>query len=266
MTESELGGGALTSDYVMAATGYDGNEYYLDHIEIINVKNMTSCPNLPAPYPMTVDAAVSLTFNGSLVICAGLEKRDTIYYHPSECNAFNHVTNNWELQPFGFPEGLYGANTVEYRPGEWIIIGGLDGNGNYLSSTTIFKDGILTPGPELPEASYRGSAVMLNPNQLFVAIGKNAISTFRRNYIYDFTTGSWFKTADRINPETQGHNSGVFWNATANEHQIATFSVYGIEIYTPSHDLWFWSPKLQFQETGVYIGPPQFKMDTTRFI
>ena len=43
---------------------------------------------------------------------------------------------------------------------------------------------------------------------------------------------------DRILPSSTYHLSGTFWNSTADEIQVATFSMSGIEVYSPRDDSW----------------------------
>ena len=146
---------------IMVTTGFPSGS--TDHTEVINTETLTSCSNLPAKYPLKVKKAVSMKHNSKMVICGG-------FPHTSDCHSYSD--NRWSKEAFKLEPARYGAMSVEIRPGEWLIMGGLDKNLNDLKDTKLFKNGKFFQGPDLPELIYRGSSVMLNQTHLFVAAGR----------------------------------------------------------------------------------------------
>ncbi len=195
---------------IMVATG--SNNGYLDHVEIINTTTLTSCPNLPAPYPVTVQLPVALKHDSKPVICGG---------DPLTFDCYSYSNNIWSIEPYQLVPARYGASALEIRPDEWLIMGGFDGT-NYLNNTKVLKYGLLLNGPELPEASYGGSSVMLNETHLMVMIGRKSAPDFSTsNYLLDINAERWTQVADRELEPTQYHASGTFFNSTAGEIQVA---------------------------------------------
>ncbi len=114
----------------------------------------------------------------------------------------------------------------------YIFSGGRDSNGE-LDTTELFQNGFFTPGPRMPEAFEGGSAVMYNITHVFVASNSN------RNWFLDIDTWTWTEIAERvIEPISDFHISGTYFDPTRDETAIGNIGHYGIQVYHPSLDRW----------------------------
>ncbi len=212
----------------MVATGF--NLGILDHVEVINTQNYTSCPNLPAPYPFPSYFGAALNHNSKMVICGG-------YPYTTDC--YSYSDDQWNIEAFKLEPAREGAMSVEIRPGEWLVMGGYDSDYNFLNDTKLLKNGIFIQGPDLPEPIYLGSATMLNETHLFVAGSQyQSINLSTKNYLLDVNTGQWTQIAERNLTPSFSHSSGTFFNSTAGETQVVNVGFYGIEVYSPKDNFW----------------------------
>ncbi len=224
--------------YILAATGVS-HLYHIDTIELINTQTWETCTygsneNMPSPYPYLLQDAFGMTYNGKAVICTGWDGH--VAY--ADCFSYDPEFNRWDLEPFRSVPSRSGASSVEIRPGEWLILGGYS-YGDFLRETYIFKDGVFTDGPMMPEHHYYASCCMLNSTTLFVATGQVTITgSLDTNWLLNIDTWTWTPIARRTLGLTYGHDSGTFYNSTAGEHQIANIGENGIEVYSPGNDEW----------------------------
>ncbi len=232
---------------IMVTTGQYVDE--IDESEVIDKDAITTCPNIPAKYPVKIDFAVGLKHNNLVVICGGA---------PSETSdCYSYYNDRWTLEPFTLEPGRSGAMSAEVRPGEWLVLGGYGGEFQYLRDTQYLRNGIFTPGPLLPEPISGGSAVMLNTTHLFVAAGSFRSSypyNSPQNYLLDINTEQWTRIANRTLEPSNSHSSGTFYNSTAGEIQVANIGETGIEVYSPRDDAW---------HAGIPFPPPISFLMTT---
>ncbi len=214
---------------ILVVTGYNGG--FMDTAEAVNMDNVTSCPNIPSEYPLNIGHAVTLRYNSKIVLCGG---GDNDFNVISDC--YSYSNDHWSPEPFTLEQ--LAARSVEIRPDEWLVLGGDDANRDKIIVTSLFKDGIFTPGPTMPEASYAGSVTMLNQTHLFVAIGHNGTAHSQQNYFLDVNTYQWTRIPNRLLRSDYGHMSGTFMNSTAGEVQIANVGTYGVQVYSPRDDSW----------------------------
>ncbi len=219
----------VTAQNVMVATGWDG--YYVYLTDVIDVEQLTSCPNLAADFPVSVYGSVGIRHNDKMTVCGGLTQQGRI----ADCYSFSNYT--WNIEAFTLEPIRSGASSAEIEPGKWIVLGGYFPP-TYFQDTLIFENGIFTPGSDMPEGFTRGSAVMLNTTTLFVASGFNGRVDSQRNFLYDIQTDRWFDIANRTLPGTNDHSSGTFYNSSAGEIQVANIGFEGIEVYSPKDDSW----------------------------
>ena len=233
---------------IMVATGWNGSGNELDHVEVISNQTLKSCSNLPAKFPRGVREAIALKYNSEVVICGGTDAGP----HTGDC--YGYSNDQWTIRPFTLEPPRHGAMSVEIKPGEWLVMGGWDGQPTYyLTDTQLFKNGIFTQGPELPEQIYGGSAVMLNETHLFVAAADNhEIVMSSKNYLLDVNTEQWTEIANRTLPPSAHHSSGTFYNSSAGEIQVANIGYEGIETYSPRDDIWI---------SGIPYPPDLSKLD-----
>ena len=212
----------LTQLNIMVATG--SNSSYLDDIEVIDMKTMTSCPNIPMKYPFGSYRAIAMKHDNKMVICGG--------GHTITSDCYSYSNDRWDVEAFKLEPARWGAMSVEIRPEEWLIMGGSDGT-NIINDTKLLKNGIFTQGPDLPEPIYGGSSVMLNQTAASTGSGDSP-----RNYLLEINTDQWTQIANRTLTPSAYHSSGTFWNLTADEIQIANIGYRGIEVYSPREDSW----------------------------
>ncbi len=216
---------------IMVATGW--NDDQLKDAEMINTETVTSCPNRPAAYPLALSDGVALKHDSKMVICSG---RKTDGYRTTDC--YSYSNDQWTLEPYKLEPERFMAMSTEIRPGEWLCMGGY-GDAGELIDTKLFKNGIFTQGPTLPEPIQGGSSVMLNKTHLFVAGADNGGEDFsQKNYLLEIDTNQWTQIADRNVMSYPDHSSGIFYNSTAGEIQVANIGRFGIEVYSPSSDSW----------------------------
>ena len=221
----------------MVATG-NSNGYHIDHTEVIDTDNFTSCSNLPAPYPLGLEDAVAMKHTSKIVICGG-NLGDSQF--TGDC--YSYSNDQWNMEAFKLEPPRRAAMSIEIRPGEWLIMGGEAEGYVYLTDTLLLKKGIFTQGPDLPEPIWGGSAVMLNETHLFVAAGLNGCcDDSPRNYLLNINTEQWTQIANRTLRLFEYHASGTFYNSTAGEIQVANIGYHGIEVYSPKDDLWHQLP------------------------
>ncbi len=229
----------------MVAIGWKSGTIH--YTEVINTDTLTSCSNLPAKYPHKVRLAVVMKHNSKMIICGGYE--EIRYRSTSDC--YSYSDNRWTKEAFKLEPVRWGAMSVEIRPGEWLVMGGWNKRLKYLKDRKLFKNGTFIQGPELPEPILEGSSVMLNQTHLFVAAGKYQLTSFSpRNYLFDINTEQWTQIADRTLAPSYAHSSGIFFNSTANEVQVANIGVKGIEVYSPNGNSWHQLP-FPSQLTGL---------------
>ncbi len=230
---------AQNSSIIMVATGYSCTENcdstaILDSAEVIDTNGLTTCVNVPENYPFPNHMAVSFKHNGKMVVCGGY---DNLRVTHSDCYSFK--SNQWLREPFQLQPARFATISVEIRPNEWMLMGGYAGG--LLKTTQIFQNGIFVDGSDLPEESYGGSAVMLNVTHLFLASAEYGIVRYStNNYLFNINTNEWTQIASRnlASFENYFHSSGIFYNSTANEVQVANIGPYGIEVYSPRDDSW----------------------------
>ncbi len=213
-------------EYAMIATGYDGVDE-TDSVEIIDLDTFKSCPIQQKSFPYKVNFATALKNNDIAMICGGYN--NGVYY--SDCYEYRNV--DWALSPATLNTNKLCGISVEIRPNEWIVLGGQNEEGKYLNSTEIFKNGIFTPGPKMPESFAEGSAVMFNITHLFVASGAS-----NRNWFVDIKDWTWTELAQRILTAHQGSASGIYHDYTLDQRAIATLGYNGIQIYYPILNSW----------------------------
>ncbi len=249
---------------IMVATGTK-QDVELDDTEVIDKVTITSCSNLPAKYPLEVERAVALQHDSKFVICGGHKEYNNQFM--SDC--YSYSNDQWSIEAFKLEPGRASAMSVEIRPGEWLVMGGLydDGTHHYLSDTQLLKNGIFMQGPDLPEAIEGGSSVMLNETHLFVAAGRYQYDSpyySSKNYLLHIDTDQGTQIADRvILSHSEYHSSGTFWNSTSGEIQIANVGRYGIEVYSPKDDSWHQVPYPSpltwlFHTTTIQLGTDSF--------
>ncbi len=215
----------------MVAIGMtQGQGYNSDHVEVINTNTIESCPNLPAAYPEGLEVAMTVTSQERVVICGGLLGGDP--YTTSDCYSYDSANNKWDIEAFRLAPERYAAASVEIRPNEWMISGGIDDHADTLMDTQIFKDGQFFPGPNLPIPMQYHCAVMLNDKHLFVGTNSD------RNFILDIDTDEWTEVANKPSATLGCTNCGTFYNSTADEVQVAFLADYFIETYSPKRDSW----------------------------
>ncbi len=209
---------------ILVATGKTDNyNEYMDYAELVLIEgdNVTSCSHVPPPFPKEVMETVAMKHNDKMVICGGWE-------FTSDC--YGYWNDGWHIEPFKLYPERYGSMSAEIRPNEWLVMGGYTDYLGYDDETKLLKNGIFTPGPDLPEPIYSGSAIMLNETHLFVAAAASM------NYLLDIETDKWTAIAPRI-PSTS-HSSGIFYNSTADEIQIANIGYESIQVFSPKENAW----------------------------
>ncbi len=239
---------------IMVATGYRGS--YMYQTEVIDTERNRSCHNLPAEYPHGVEEAVALQHNSKMVICGGF---------PGSDNCLSYSNDSWNLEPFLIEPANYGMMSVEIRPGEWLVMGGIDSEtSTYLTATRLFRDGIFIPGPDLPEPIYGGSAVMLNETHLFVAGGiyASGYEISPQNYLLNIINNQWTQLPNRTTSFSGFHSSGTFYNSTVGEIQVATLGNEDIEVYSPEDNDWHRVPYILpthlWRSAAIQQGPDSF--------
>ena len=80
--------GQISSIGIMVATGQ--NVDYLNHTEVINIKTLTSCSNLPSEYPVEVALAIPMQYNSKMVICGGWSTGDPYTYISGDCYIYSN--------------------------------------------------------------------------------------------------------------------------------------------------------------------------------
>ena len=192
--------------------------------ELIDSETMSLCPNQPVNFPFSIYSGTSFKHGSKPVICG------------NDCYSYSY--DGWQREDFRFVPARYSSMSVEIRPEEWLIMGGLGGS-NRLTDTKYFRNGTFIDGPEMPEAIRGGSAVLLNETHVFVAAADHYPgSTYSlKNYLLDIDTEEWTRIADR---QSTGifHASGTFYNSTAEEVQVANINNYNMEVYSPREDSW----------------------------
>ncbi len=225
----------------MVATGSDGD--YLDHVEIINMQTLESCPVLPEKYPYTFYGCTAMMINNEINICSG-------YFHDEyiDCYGYDGYNDQWNIKPYTVTPERYSSMTVEIRPGEWFHMGGY-GDGYFYSDTHLFSshNQIFVPGPYMPSGFRDGSAVMLNETHLFIAGGHAGHYYLENNWLLEIRDpndgfggfGAYHAIASRHTPNGfPGHRSGTFLNSTEGEIQIANIGSEAIQIYSPRDNRW----------------------------
>ena len=211
---------------IMVATGYNGLQ--MDDVEMLDIETWTSCSNLPAAYPLSVDHAVALKHDSKPVICGGI---------PLTSDCYSYSNNEWNIEPFRLEPPRYGAMSVEVKPGEWVIMGGSDGS-TVFSEVLLLKDGMFTQLLTLPQPMFGGSATKLNDTHALIAAGFNGTHHSPYNYLLNVDTEQWTQIADRNLSPWEFHSSGTFYNASAGETQVANLGFNGIEIFSPQDNSW----------------------------
>ncbi len=214
----------------MIATGWTCNSTSCDaiqRIELVNTKSMKSTNT--SYFPIQINAAVSFKEGDKVVICGGV---------PTNPKCYGYEDMKWSAEDYKLEPARYGAASVEIRPNEWLVIGGASEALGFLTDTKLFRNGKFYKGPELPVATFGASVVMLNETHLFIALGVNWQSDRSRNFLFNIETFEWTQIANRNFPASSHHSSGLFFNSTANEIQIANIGCYGIEIYSPTSNSW----------------------------
>ena len=201
----------------------------LDHVEVLNTQTLESCPNLPAPYPIKNEVAISMKHQGKIVICGG-QIEDDVY--TSDCYSYDHNIDQWDLEPFRLEPARFSAASIEIWPDEWLILGGVSIT-KTLKETQIFKDGQFFQGPDLPIPMDYPTVVMLDKETLFVADGHDT----KLNFLLDINTNEWTPIAPRLHNSYKCTMSGTFFNSSANELQVVNIGDY-IQIYSPRDDSW----------------------------
>ncbi len=215
----------------MIATGYKYEEIaYLNDVEMIDIQSSSSCANKPTNFPLNISLGIALRYHNKPMICGGR-------WGPTDDDVsdqcYLYENNTWSLYA-NLLTPRASATSVQIRPKEWLIIGGTDGYLN-LKTSEIFReeDDILMigPGPPLPEVIVASSGVMLNETHLFLS--SNGVE----NYLLNVDTFEWTELADRLE-STSYHSTGLFFNSTIDETQVAVLSNRDIEVYTVSTNTW----------------------------
>ena len=196
---------------------------------------------------------MGMKHNTDIVICGG--------YYTSHVtgDCYSYSNDRWNIEAFKLDPVRYGATSIEIRPGEWMLMGGSDDGINILKDTLIFKNGIFTQGPDLPDPSAFGSAVMLNQTHLFFAASQyqsGSVYYSVKNYFFNIDTEQWTPIANRTSEQFHSHSSGTFFNSSNDELQVATIGRYGIEVYSPRDDSWHdvpWPPRLTYLSRSVAV-------------
>ncbi len=234
--------GQLAQNILVATGGEKWKDWDLtvmsNNTEVIADTLTTSCPNLPENYPLAVHDAIGMRHNSKIVICGGCCPI------PSECYSFTN--GKWKLEAFKLDPPRRGATSVEIRPGEWLIMGGLyenpsTGRHELLSESKLLRKGHFRRGPDLPEPSNKGSAVMVNETHLFLVIGSRS-KKMPGNYLLNINTEKWTRIADKESHPYRLHMTGIFRNSTAGEIQVANIGYYVIEVYSPRKNSWHLIP------------------------
>ena len=222
--------------FIMVTAGDTTDYFSTDIVDVINMQTFAYCRPERSDNPLKVSGGVGLIHEGNITTCSGQYGSNEV----GDCRTYDPQKDSWELMPFEVLPVRQHAASVEFRPGEWIIMGGVEYDLPDLvyKDTMILQNGIFVPGPDLPLAGYYGNAVMLNETHLFFAYGYTMLGESYRNYMLDINSQVWTQLAERSVRLYRGHVSGTFYNSTANEIQVATLGRYGIETYSPQNDQW----------------------------
>ncbi len=205
-------------EYVLIIAGYDSD--YLDDVELIDVTtNQKSCPNKPSAFPVPMHSGMSLTYDKKPLICGG-----EIYPSTPISDCYIYDNDSWSQNVTLLTPRVSGT-AVEVHPEQWLILGG-DSDTSELFNEA---NGIFTPGPTLPNDLKGG--VMLNETFLILVSGGT------ENYLLDVNTFVWTPIADRYTSNVDVA-TGIFFNGTIDEIQVAVLGTSDIEVYTPSTDTW----------------------------
>ena len=83
-------------------------------------------------------------------------------------------------------------------------------------------------------------------------MGESLFGNSELNLLLDTTTFTFSNISNRINYSYNRHSSGVFYNSTAGETQVAVVGLYGAEIWSPSSDEWRFEASFPLPLTGLH--------------
>jgi len=150
------------SSLVLIATGHDDSNI-VDDSQILDIKNSKTCKTL-APYPLKLGWATGGIVSGSPIICGGENPRtDKCHIHDNNNNEWRHFTSlsGSRSSPASVPLDNY----------LWVTGG--RAVSNILDITEkVYPNGIVSPGPKLPEARHGHCLVTQDNGQIAILGGE----------------------------------------------------------------------------------------------
>ena len=174
----------------------------LDDVELVDLSPFqnNTCTK-PHYLPANMDGAVSTFIDGNVVICGG--------FYNDDCFTYSFVNDAW-TKVASLPEPRHYPAAVMVDEDTWWITGGRSGS-DYWDSTIVYKDGIITPGPDLPYQSEFHCLVKLNSTHILLNGGYYKGQTWASTYIFEWTTKTWTQLGD-METRRRGHTCGLVGN------------------------------------------------------
>ena len=242
---------------IMLIGGYGGGT--LNDVEIINIgeEDGPTCPK-PADFPVSTRGQVGTILNGKTFICGG----DGI----SSCHYYTFDTGEWIRTTDMDTERWYAASVLMDN-NEWWITGGSPISANPYSSTLIFKDGLFSPGPDLPSPLYFHCLLTINSTHAFLAGGLDGHARQQKAYMFEWTSGTWTTLADMKYARDShccglaGKNIVVVGGVTDDDSGEATSEIFSTDSLTwsmgpgtPNGKLFYRAPTVPHGNSFLVVG------------